>query len=263
MNSDSGLGGNDVIVEQISSSSGPYLRKGSFIHSSKKICSPHFTIQSTFAEELTSAFSLSSSCENISDSYIDSNELTREEVDVTVKLFFENATKFNKEDVSKLVTELFNSLNIKFIDTLILSVNSSFNLDNLLCVWQCLEAECAKGHIINLGVSDIDFEQFKYLIQSVKIQPSLLQLSSSSSSINELLSFSKENKIRVISNSDHNTELPKSNDIIFSQTEDDEDAPVSNNVVEAIWAARVHQSHKSRSILLSKGYFVKAKYEIV
>ncbi|EEB19898.1 glutamate--cysteine ligase regulatory subunit, putative [Pediculus humanus corporis] len=179
-----------------------------------------------------------------------SEEVDRENLKVTVKIFV-SAPK--KEILQEALDNVFTSLNISKIDSLVLAckLEPSAVLSGLQNIWSIIEELAEQKKFEDVGVSDIDTDVFVNLYNWAKVKPTIIQINLAVCCVVPpvLQEFCKTNNVQLLTHSDPLEILPKPALCQLFGAKDVDDVTLN-------WALRFQVHVKCRGVLSSKGYLV-------
>ncbi|KAJ3068170.1 hypothetical protein HK102_007236 [Quaeritorhiza haematococci] len=145
-------------------------------------------------------------------------------------------------------------------------------LKPLLHVWHELETLHKEGKIASLGIDGLSHDWIEVFVGMVQVKPSIVQVNTTNGLVsNDIVNLSEKFGFAIHVSSDPADILPKDDmDTIVSRYS--AYLPVSHTIVDGIlssesvslspdWILRYTVFDRTRSVLLDKGYFVRASVE--
>lgn len=114
----------------------------------------------------------------------------------------------NKSLLNEAVDNAFRTLNIESINDVIIAYkhnnDESKYLNEIIDIWKNLEQYNKDGKIKQLGIADIEENQFRSLYDSTEIKPSIIQINLATCCVvpPTLQAFCKEKEVKLLTHSD-------------------------------------------------------------
>jgi len=179
----------------------------------------------------------------------------RSDLRINVKLFLLSP---NYQEIQKYLSQIFKYLEVKQLDSLIVSIPSESILsqicmDDFCDLWTILGSYVKDHRILQLGVCDFTLEQLENMWLYAEIKPSINQIYSKRmcSVSQSLKEFAAENHIQLLSHDDRPDILP--GDLFKTMFQE----VVPNLIIESVepmMVCRYSIVYKNRSVIRSKGY---------
>ncbi|CEP08514.1 hypothetical protein [Parasitella parasitica] len=168
----------------------------------------------------------------------------RNDVEVTAKLFYlDGCSEYQPSHIDKAINHLQQLLNVKSIDTFIVSFDADDSASSVSKAWKDLEAYHERGVISKLGLADFDYQTLTNFLnkKDLKVKPCVDQVhfDQCCSLPQDLIRLGKEHGIEMTFNGD-TTEI---------LTTDALSTLLSNHNV-------VKEKTRCRSVVADKGYIV-------
>lgn len=134
-------------------------------------------------------------------------------------------------------------------DLLLVSWPINVNTEEAEHLWKAMENAFDKEQANSLGVSDIETQVFVELHNSARIKPEAIQVNLESCCVvpPELVTFTRENNIQLLTHNDPQNILPT-----------DSLKPIVSSLAEVQWTVRYQTFLRCRGIIKNKGYIIKA-----
>src|SRR5690606_39030141 len=97
--------------------------------------------------------------EKVIGNFIKKNEINRDEIWITSKLYPKN------KDIINSITQSLNDLNTKYINLFLIH----FPTKDVLNQWQILEEYHNKGILLNIGLSNFNIKDIEEIIKNTKV----------------------------------------------------------------------------------------------
>lgn len=197
-------------------------------------------------------------------------EHSRTDIKVGAKIFLNH---FSESYVEEAVEMLFETLNVSYLDNLILAfhpravvsngvdevngevkegviawaVGSENAGGNLRKLWSILEKYAADKKIGQLGIADLDVDSLKDLYEGSTVHPSIAQINLAACCVvpPQLQEYCSKHEIQLLTHSDPQELLPQ-------QVLDD----LELSACYAAWTTRYQVHIKCRGVLAAKGFIV-------
>lgn len=206
-------------------------------------------------------------------------EHPRADIKIGAKIFL---NRFSELALTEAVEKLFATLNVSYLDNLILAyhptggaglngsssgngetedepetevkegviewaVGSDNAVSNLKKLWAILERYASDGKIGQLGIADLDAESLKELYEASTVHPSIAQINLAACCVvpPQLQAYCNQNEIQLLTHSDPQELLPRDvlNELELSS-------------YSAGWTSRYQVHIKCRGVLAAKGFIV-------
>ncbi|KAG7204482.1 hypothetical protein KM043_004913 [Ampulex compressa] len=180
-------------------------------------------------------------------------ELDRKNAKITVKVFMSSP---KAESLKEAMDKIFIVLGTNAIESLVISYTGANSKEDLVtslkCLWPAVEEYVTLGLLSDVGLSDVNTNEFIDLFQWAKVKPNIVQISLATCCVvpPALQKFTMDHEVQLLTHSDPGQILPQEalNDVF-------------GNGVSLHWIARYQIHLKCRGILSSKGYLVYIKTE--
>jgi len=192
----------------------------------------------------------------------------RDEMKISIKLFL---NEYKPKIVRDAINKITRSLDVDRLDSVLLSFplpnNKKVTQERILTpnerfehikeVWKVLEEIVMEGKVNQIGVCDFDMTEIEDLYEFAQIKPSVNQinLKNCCSVPNELLQYSSDKNIELLTHNDPDEILPSESlqNLIAEKTQD-----LKAHEWKPSYIARYAVLVKQRGIVHSKGYIVSA-----
>ncbi|XP_014670750.1 PREDICTED: glutamate--cysteine ligase regulatory subunit-like [Priapulus caudatus] len=186
------------------------------------------------------------------------SDAERSQLKLTVKLFM---TQWDPEAIKEGVKRTLCELGVSQLDVLILACpdtpDDEMSLDLIKPLWLILEGMVEQRLLLSLGIADLQKETLEQLYNWAKVKPNIDHWNSVLCCVmpEDLVAFAKQHDIQLLSHSDErNILLSESLQAVVSSTCSDQ----AGERWQTHWVLRYALIVRSRGILTSKGYIVKA-----
>ncbi|XP_050080838.1 glutamate--cysteine ligase regulatory subunit [Anopheles maculipalpis] len=205
-------------------------------------------------------------------------EHPRADIKIGAKIFL---NRFSEPALTEAVEKLFETLNVSYLDNLILAyhptgtagatngtngalddepeeaevkegviewaVGSDNAVGNLKKLWALLERYAGDGKIGQLGIADLDADSLKELYEASTVHPSIAQINLAACCVvpPQLQAYCNQNEIQLLTHSDPQELLPR---VVLNELE------LASYV--AGWTSRYQVHIKCRGVLAAKGFIV-------
>ena len=134
-------------------------------------------------------------------------------------------------------------------DLFIISWPSGITQEEGKQLWSTLEGLVDKDQAYSLGISDVETQGFIELHSSARIKPEAIQINLESCCVvpPELVTFTRENNIQLLTHNDPRDILPK-----------DTLKTIVSSLSEVHWVVRYQTLLRCRGIIQNKGYVISA-----
>uniref|UniRef100_A0A182JQS7 GCS light chain n=1 Tax=Anopheles christyi TaxID=43041 RepID=A0A182JQS7_9DIPT len=204
-------------------------------------------------------------------------EHPRADIKIGAKIFL---NRFSEPALTEAIEKLFETLNVSYLDNLILAyhptgtvgnsngadgaldgeeepevkegviewaVGSDNAVGNLKKLWSLLERYAGDGKIGQLGIADLDADSLKELYEASTVHPSIAQINLAACCVvpPQLQAYCNQNEIQLLTHSDPQELLPRE---VLDELE------LAN--YGAGWTSRYQVHIKCRGVLAAKGFIV-------
>lgn len=189
-------------------------------------------------------------------------EEERNELKLTVKLFVDCRTA-TADTITDALSEVMTSLNVSFIETVILSVpEDQRSIESLDPLWSVLEQHVKEVRVYSLGVSDLNKDQLQELYEWTTVKPCINQVNLTTCCVipPELTEYAREHDIQLLTHNDP--------PVILSDTDFQQlmsgllTNPADSSLWMPSWVARYSALIKCRGVIKFKGYAVRATRDV-
>jgi len=193
----------------------------------------------------------------------------RDEMKISIKLFL---NEYKPKIVRDAINKITRSLDVERLDSVLLSfpvpnnkkvgtqeriLTPNERFEHIKEVWRVLEEIVIEGKVNQIGVCDFDMTEIEDLYEFAQIKPSVNQINLNQCCTvpNELLDFSSDKNIELLTHNDPTEILPSSSlqNLIAEKTQD-----LKAHEWNPSYIARYAVLVKQRGIVHSKGYIVSA-----
>jgi len=166
---------------------------------------------------------------------------------ITVKLFL---STINVDSIKDSLDAALAELGTKQVDLFILSWPHGIDFEKGKDLWKTMESlvDCNKAY--SLGISDIEIQEFIELHSFARVKPEVIQINLESCCVvpPELVTFTRENSIQLLTHNDPQNILPNET---FKT--------IVSSLVNVHWTARYQTLLRCRGIIKNKGYIINAE----
>jgi len=166
---------------------------------------------------------------------------------ITVKLFLSDVNiDFIKGSLDAALAEL----GAKQVDLFILSWPHGMDFEKGKELWKAMESLVDSCKAYSLGISDIEIQEFIELHHFAKVKPEVIQINLESCCVvpPELVTFTRENSIQLLTHNDPQNILPNET---FKT--------IVSSLVNVHWTVRYQTLLRCRGIIKNKGYIINAE----
>lgn len=134
-------------------------------------------------------------------------------------------------------------------DLFLVSWPAGVSLEDGMAFWKAMESTVEEEIASSLGVSDVETPAFIELHNSAKIKPEAIQINLESCCVvpPELVTFTRENNIQLLTHNDPQNILPT-----------DTLKTIFSSLTEVHWTVRYQTLLRCRGIIQNKGYIISA-----
>lgn len=163
---------------------------------------------------------------------------------ITVKLFLSSP---QPEFIKLALTAALNDLGSTCADLFLISWPAGISQEDGITLWNAMETVVDQELAYSLGISDVDTQAFVELHNFSRIKPEAIQINLESCCVvpPELVTFTRENNIQLLTHNDPQNILP-------AETL----KTVVPSLQEVIWTVRYQTLLRCRGIIKNKGYVV-------
>lgn len=182
----------------------------------------------------------------------------RNDVEVTAKLFYlDPCHEYQPSHIDKAIHHLQQLLDVKSIDTFIVSFDADGSASSVDKAWKDLEVYHEKGVIQKLGLADFDYQTLTDFLnkEDLKVKPSIDQVhvDQCCSLPQDLIRLGKEHGIELTFNGD-TTEILTTE--ALSTLLSNHGVVNDKTNVNPRWVLKYNVFFKCRSVVADKGYIV-------
>lgn len=166
---------------------------------------------------------------------------------ITAKLFLSTVSvDFIQDALEAALAEL----GAKQVDLFILSWPHGIECEKGKELWRAMECLVDNNQAHTLGISDIEIQEFVQLHNFAKIKPEVIQINLESCCVvpPELVTFTRENSIQLLTHNDPQNILPTET---FKT--------IVSSLVNVHWTVRYQTLLRCRGIIKNKGYVINAE----
>ncbi|VDK44795.1 unnamed protein product [Anisakis simplex] len=200
--------------------------------------------------------------DTISLAAMDTNTYPRNDLKITLKVFM---SSMNFDQVVDCLDTTKDQLGVDSIEQLIMSFDSvdidegdidEKWLENVLSVWEKLEALMERGEISTVGVADFDLVHLKALYENAKIKPRIdhFNIAGCCTVPKDLQEYARANDIQLLT---HNDPKPFITSDSLKGICTNNAYPFCDDDYIPSWSSRYTVWVRGRSIIAAKGYMVQ------
>lgn len=163
---------------------------------------------------------------------------------ITVKLFLSTPTP---EYVKTALNAALQELGATYADLFLISWPSGINMEDGKALWSAMECVFNEEKAHSLGVSDVETQAFVELHNAARIKPEAIQINLESCCVvpPELVTFTRENNIQLLTHNDPQNILP-------TETL----KTIVPSLEGVLWTVRYQTLLRCRGIIKNKGYVI-------
>uniref|UniRef100_F1L958 GCS light chain n=2 Tax=Ascaris TaxID=6251 RepID=F1L958_ASCSU len=204
--------------------------------------------------------------QTISLAAMETNNYPRNDLKITLKVFMSSSDFSQVTDCLNATKSL---LGVESIEQLIMSFNNFEPesedsedkelknwVENVISVWEKIEALVKNGEISTVGVADFDLNHLKALYDGAEIKPRIahFNIAGCCSVPKDLQDYARENDIQLLT---HNDPKPFVTADGLKDICNNEKYPLCDHDYKPSWASRYTVWVRGRSIIAAKGYMVQ------
>lgn len=165
---------------------------------------------------------------------------------ITVKLFLSTP---KPEYIKSALDSALQELGAISADLFLISWPAGITLEDGKALWKAMESVVDQEQAHSLGISDVDTSAFVELHNSARIKPEAIQINLESCCVvpPELVTFTRENNIQLLTHNDPQNILPT-----------EALKTIISSLSEVHWTVRYQTLLRCRGIIKNKGYVISA-----